>query len=361
MYLRERFENSGPADKKGAVLRNEPSRETAQPGSAVGIGRAARDGGGPVMARGGRPPVMLPPRRMRPSVLDFPADKALDNLRARRLNVSGSSGSRSTFTAVTGATVADSAAALRSSNSFHVNNNNKAAATGSAGHHYHSSGELWTDANGSSNNSRQPASPARPRRRRPVSASAVCGGAKERNLGQMAAAFEAMHPDGRESTRGEGDGATGAMLHRGPQTRDPQQNQRTRRGGGSTGTVRTRRPRSARATLQRPPPVATDYYHYPSEKGYFNQRPPQQEQQQEQHSRPLSVEPRPRAADETRPMHGSGNNSRGEAARSGRGGGEGAGRGAQRFSQEDLLPTGSRSVSTRQEPDEDEMAWLRSR
>lgn len=366
MYLRERFGNSDPVDTKGGVLSCEPSTNTAHQATAVTAGRAAGDGATAAATHGGRPPIMLPPRRMRPSILDFPADKALQNLRARRLNVSGSSSSRSTFAAVTGAPAAAGPAALGSAKIVHVNN--KAAGAGGAGHHYHSSGELWADGKGI-NNSRQPASPARPRRRRPVSASAVCGGLEERSLGQKAAVFEAMHPDGGELSRGES-GGTGTMRHAGPQISDLQHNQRTRR-GGSTSTARIRRPRSARAALQRPPPVATDYYHYhPNsnsgsapgrEKEYFSQRPLQQGQQQEKHPRPSSEASLPRAADETRGVEGF-RSSTGEA-RAGRGGGEGPGWGAQlRFSREDLVPTGnSRGVATRQAPEEEERAWLRSR
>lgn len=362
-YLRERFGNSGPVDNKGAALTHEPSTETAEQGTAVVAGRTPGDGAAVIAARSGRPPVMLPPRRMRPSVLDFPADKALDNLRTRRLNVSGSSGSRSTFAAVTGG----GATVVRSANSLHVNN--KAVATGSTDHHYHSSGELWADGKGT-NNGGQPASPARPRRRRrPVSASAVCGGLEERGLGQNAAAFEAMHPDGSESTGGEGDGAAGSMLHGRPRIRDAQQNQRTRRGGPAS-TGGTRRPRSARAALQRPPPVATDYYHYHSnsnsggtrgrEKEHFN-HPMQQEQRLENRSRPSSAASLPRAADETWAVQGLGD-SRGEASvRPGGRGGEGEGRGARHFSREELLSMGSRNVATRQAPEEEEREWLRSR
>lgn len=367
MYLRERFGSSGAVDNRGGVLSHEPSTETVQQGPAVAVGRAAGDGAAAIAAHGGRPPVMLPPRRMRPSVLDFPADKALDNLRARRLNVSGGSGNRPTFAAVTGANTAGAAAggAARPMNGFYTNN--KTAATGSTGHHYHSSGELWADGKGT-NNSGQPASPARPRRRRPVSASAVCGGLEERSLGLTAATLDAMHPDGRRSTRGEGDGATGTIQHGGPQIHDPQQNQRTRR-GGSASTAGTRRPRSARAALQRPPPVATDYYHYHAsidsggargrEREYFVQRPLQQ--QREKRPRPSSAAPLPRAADDTWIAQRIGNGRGGASAGRGGGGGEGAGLGVQHYSREELLVTGGTGVATQRELEKEERAWLRSR
>lgn len=357
MYFRERFGNSEPADdNKAAVLSHESSAETAQQGASVTASRAAAgDGAGAIAARGGRPSVMLPPRRMRPSMLDFPAGRALDNLRARRLNVSGSSGIRSTSAGVTGVSAARAAVTTRSADGFHINN---ATANGSTGNHSHSSGELWTDGKGT-NNGRQPASPARPRRRRPVSASAVCEGP----------APGAMGLDDSEAARREGDRATGTALHGGPQTNNSRQKQRARR-GESTSTVRTQRPRSARAALQRPPPAATDYHYHSSinsgirgsEKEYCNQWPLQQEQQRQgKRSRPSSAAFLSRATGETWMVPGVGKD-RGEASAGRSGGGERAGRGLQRFSREKLLPRGSiRGVTTPLAPEEEERTWLRSR
>ena len=325
---------------------------------------------------------MLPPRRMRPSVLDFPADKALENLRARRLNVSGSGGSRSTLSSVARAKTAGSAAAIARSESGPPASN---AAGGGSGHHYHSSGELWVDDKGnniiinnnnSNSSSRQPASPAGPRRRRPVSASAVREGLEERSSKLKAMMAEATRPGDCEASRGQRVGHADAVRHGGPQGADPGQYQRTRR-GGSTNAPGVRRPRSARAALQRPPPVVADFYHYPSssnggggggggvrdrerdrrrrEEDYNNDRrqQQQQEQQQDRRSRPSSAATAysPYAAHEQWDAERRGN-SRIDA--------DGVRRGHR--TREEPRPQGNTGGNeTRQSPHDEERAWLRSR
>ena len=322
---------------------------------------------------------MLPPRRMRPSVLDFPADKALENLRARRLNVSGSGGSRSTLSSVARAKTAGSAAAIARSESGPPASN---AAGGGSGHHYHSSGELWVDDKGNntinnSNNSSsrsQPASPAGPRRRRPVSASAVREGLEERSLKLKAMMAEATRPGDCEASRGQRVGHADAVRHGGPQVADPGQYQRTRR-GGSTNAPGVRRPRSARAALQRPPPVVADFYHYQSssngggsggvrdrerdrrrrEEDYNNDRrqQQQQEQQQDRRSRPSSAATAysPYAAHEQWDAERRGN-SRIDA--------DGVRRGHR--TREEPRPQGNTGGNeTRQSHHDEERAWLRSR
>lgn len=411
IYLRERFRTTADEDSKELVLGREALAETPAQGSGLAIGRSTCGAsdlcGGPAggdratnIHGGGRPPVMLPPRRMRPSMLDFPADKALENLRARRLNVSGSNGSRSTFAAVT---TASAVAVTRSASGPQINNNPAVTAnSGGGSHYYHSGGdELWTDGQGRSGNE-PPASPVGPRRRRPVSASAVREGLVERSQALKSSAGEVAHRGHSEASRGGGDRSASTMVHRGSLTFDSQQDQRTRRGGGggagggSTTTSRTQRPRSARATLQRPPPVASDYHHQTSKNGddrggcqerYNYDRFPQQQQQQSGmtnrvacRSRPSSTAPPPDRWDDEWAKQGVAN-SRNAAGVGGSGGGGGGamGGGAQTFSRQEggardaeLLGSGGKGVTTwpvgereaegvRHSPEEEERAWLRSR
>lgn len=334
---------------------------------------------------------MLPPRRMRPSVLDFPADKALENLRTRRLNGGGSGGSRSAFSAAAVRSKAGAgASAVARSESGPQISHAAAAASGGGGHHYHSSGELWVDDNGDNNNNnniirrRQPASPAGPRRRRPVSASAVREGLEERSLKLKAMmAEEATRSGDAEAIRGGDAGPVGAVQRGGSPVAGPEQNQRARRGGPANVSA-VRRPRSARAALQRPPPVVADFYHYQSsgngggggddrdrrrETDYANDRRQQrQEQKQERCSRPALAEAAacsPYAADERRWGAERLENSRTDA-NGGRGGGRGGGaagvRGVQHLTREEPRPQGSsRGNETRQAPHEEERAWLRNR
>ncbi|CAM9655055.1 unnamed protein product [Ectocarpus sp. 6 AP-2014] len=284
LYLRERFGPGNSPEDKQVVLAHGLSAEASQQGTGVfaGEGNPHRQGGaGAVGAHGGpavghpnatpivvsdRPPVMLPPRRMRPNVLDFTADKALDNLRARRLNVGGSSGS--TLAGVTAVATAP-AAVMRSASGPDINAN-PAVVDINPSRHFHSSGELWTDDRVHGSNV-PPASPAGPRRRRPVSASVVCEGLVDRGLGLNVAATDVPCPSGSRLDEGRGGGTTRTTVHDRPRILDPRQNQRPSSSGGSelAPTAKARRPRSATAALQRPPPVALDHHHH----HHHHQRP----------------------------------------------------------------------------------------
>lgn len=395
VYLRERFGPGNSPEDKQIVLTHGPSAEISQQGTGVfaGEGNPHRSGVGAVGAHGGpatgrpnatpivvsgRPPVVLPPRRMRPNVLDFTADKALDNLRARRLNVGGSSGS--TFAGVTAVATAP-AAVMRSASGPDINANPAVVDTNPS-RHFHSSGELWTDGRGHGNNA-PPASPVGPRRRRPVSASAVYEGLVDRELGLNVAGADVPCPGGSRLDEGRSGGTPRTTVHDRQRILDPRQNQRPSSSCGSelVPTAKARRPRSATAALQRPPPAVPDhrYHHHhhqrpdyrgnvPGRGGEYNndehnQREAYVANRNSDQSRPFSAVSTPISANEE-------NGGREE------GGGDG-----QHFSQEDgsarvrrLLPQGNRggvakwsagegdtAEIQRHALEEGERSWLRSR
>lgn len=157
------------------------------------------------------PPAMLPPRRMRPKIRDFPAVKALDNLRTRRLN--GNTGGMPTDSAAMGGATRLSAVSPRA-NPVQI------------------SRALWKErASG-------PPSPTGPRRRRPVSASALREGVEKRSFGLKNIA-DGSGGGGGGGGRNGFEHATIAGASYGGSFVD--------RGGAA------RRPRSAKAALQRAP------------------------------------------------------------------------------------------------------------
>lgn len=201
LYLRERF---GSNNRQAEGSRSQERAPRAH--DAAGLTIAPRAGNSTNTSR--RLPTTLPPKRARPNVLDFSSDKALENLRTRRLN----------RTAAEPTAMAGTRAGL-------VSQDERASWTNQ---------DLWT-AKGTK-------SPPKPRRRRPVSASAI-----RESLDQPAAAqIRACDVDccspppamlatmvSREGER-RTDSAAAMVRHRDE-------------------THRLGRPRSAKATLQRPP------------------------------------------------------------------------------------------------------------
>lgn len=208
VYLRERF---GSTDAEVDHGIDEPYRGAVSDGAVSAAGRGWSGGAHVASA----PPVMLPPRRMRPSVLDFPTDGALNNQRTRKLNGSGR-GRLAMGTAAKQSAVSTSTSTVRTNR------------------------ESWTDTR------KKTASPTGARRRRPVSASVLREGLEERRLGP-----ETTAPDARPGVVGgcgrSGLGSTSmaVMLYAGEGTGLEE----TRHGS----TARKRRPLSATAALQRPP------------------------------------------------------------------------------------------------------------
>lgn len=171
-----------------------------------------------------RPPIMLAPHRKRPDVLDFTADKAQDIRRARKI-YSGGSSCRG-YSAMAGAAAASTTE--NSTFSFHTNPKYS-----------------WnTDRERLLNNVIGPALPVAPRRRRPVSASALRDG------------FRA--PAVKPRPAGNGDRPGGICADDGSgylnSARVPYATQRAVKDRcGRRSTTKPRRPRSAKATLQRLP------------------------------------------------------------------------------------------------------------
>lgn len=210
VYMRERFGTNHAEVKFG----HEPMERSKATGRNRGVGAVSRGPGG-AHVTSSRLPGMLPPRRMRPKIRDFPAAKALDNLRTRRLNEN------------TGSMPTESSAGAGATRPSSVSPRVNLAQTDPA---------LWTErASG-------PPSPRGPRRRRPVSASALREGVEERSLGLKTTA------GGSSSGGGGGGGFERATVAEGLYA-----GSRVGRDGAARRLAVTnpRRPRSAKAALQR--------------------------------------------------------------------------------------------------------------
>lgn len=215
LYLRERF---GAEHEETMGIGARTATETIElahgaTGSNEREGGVTRRSGGKNTNYSGRLPTSLPPHRMRPNVLDFSSDKALENLRVRRLqNRSAAVAAGSSAEKVT---MMETAGDATGSHFDHVSWTNGR--------------ESWTGTDTRSS--------TRPRRRRPASASALREGLEERTTSHV-------HVDpGRGS---ESMAVLGKTYGEQPWFDSP----------GTTKcdpVLRPRRPRSAKATLQRSP------------------------------------------------------------------------------------------------------------
>lgn len=214
VYLNERFGTIDADENFGHEL-SETFRGLA--GRCKGVGAEGACGQTGAAHVSSQPPTMLPPCRIRPSVLDFPADKAIGNLRTRRLNGTGS-----------GMLMAAKVAAKELTVDPHTIRTNR---------------EHWVG-KGS-----RPASPSRPRRRRPVSASALREGREERSRGLKAPAIDMGPLGGGSGFSGDGVGGFEVTTI----TEVPHVGrQNCLDDTGRELTARPRRPLSAKASLQGP-------------------------------------------------------------------------------------------------------------